>query len=307
MNERQVTCVLELARTLNFNQAARNLGMSQPSLSYQIRSFEEEVGFRVFDRTDRKTSLTPGGTDLCDSLRILRVQFKEAVERAQNISRGFSEAINMCLSLRSSMHLLPEIVARFDEEVRDVRLNVSFVYSDALVDMLVRGQQDVVFASASDVEHFRDVRFVPLYTSSIYAVMRSDDPLASRESVSLADLSGRTVIVGGGATRELETVQRRLVSEVPVRTLNATDPDAAMTYVESGRGVVLAPGITNDMRPGFSWVPVDETVDVECGLAVRADDDRESLSRLVSIAMNAYAQAGRNGRHGSERWYGNIH
>ena len=295
MNDRQVACVLELARTLNFNQTARNLGMSQPSLSYQIRTFEEEVGFRVFDRSDRRTSLTPGGADLCDSLRILRTELKEAVERAQNISKGYSEAINMCIPLLSTMHLLPEIVSRFDEEASDVRLNVSVLFSDALVDILVGGQQDIVFSSASDVAHYKGVRFDPLYTSSIYAVFRSDDPLAGRDSVSLEDLSGRTVIVGGGATHELAVTQRRMMSEVDVETVNATDPDAAMLYVESRRGIVLAPGITNDRRPGFSWVPVDGAPKVDYGLATREGDSRRSLRKLIDIAEHVYASVP-NGR-----------
>ena len=44
MNTKQIDCVLELSNTLNFREAAENLFISQPSLTYQIQSLEAEIG-----------------------------------------------------------------------------------------------------------------------------------------------------------------------------------------------------------------------------------------------------------------------
>lgn len=59
MNSRQIDCVLELAKVLNFNRAAENLFLSQPTLTYHIRSIEEEIGFEIFQRSGRGAVLTP--------------------------------------------------------------------------------------------------------------------------------------------------------------------------------------------------------------------------------------------------------
>ena len=45
MNTRQIDYILELAKTLNFNRAAENLFITQPTLTYQIKAVEEEIGF----------------------------------------------------------------------------------------------------------------------------------------------------------------------------------------------------------------------------------------------------------------------
>ncbi|MBQ9154539.1 MAG: LysR family transcriptional regulator, partial [Solobacterium sp.] len=61
MNTKYFDSVLELARTKNFNRAAENLYITQPALTYQINSVEEEIGFRIFDRSGKGAVLTPAG------------------------------------------------------------------------------------------------------------------------------------------------------------------------------------------------------------------------------------------------------
>ena len=56
MNTKQMDCVLELAQTKNFNRAAENLFISQPTLTYQIKAVEDEIGFTLFDRSGRGAS-----------------------------------------------------------------------------------------------------------------------------------------------------------------------------------------------------------------------------------------------------------
>lgn len=48
MNTKQIRCILELARTQNFNRAAENLFISQPTLTYQLKAAEDEIGFAIF-------------------------------------------------------------------------------------------------------------------------------------------------------------------------------------------------------------------------------------------------------------------
>lgn len=53
MNSKQIECALELALTLNFGQAAENLYITQPTLSYHIKTLEDEIGFQLFERSGK--------------------------------------------------------------------------------------------------------------------------------------------------------------------------------------------------------------------------------------------------------------
>ena len=49
MNTKQIDAILELSKTLNFNRAAEKLYVSQPTLSYEIKEAEREIGFAIFN------------------------------------------------------------------------------------------------------------------------------------------------------------------------------------------------------------------------------------------------------------------
>ena len=61
MNTFQLTCFMTVAETLNFARAAERLNITQPAVTHQIRSLEEELEVKLFKRTTRLVELTPSG------------------------------------------------------------------------------------------------------------------------------------------------------------------------------------------------------------------------------------------------------
>lgn len=77
----QLKSFIAVAENMHFSRAAAILHVSQPSLSYQITSLENELGVALFDRDTRKISITPVGAQLYD-------EAKELVDRFESINRG---------------------------------------------------------------------------------------------------------------------------------------------------------------------------------------------------------------------------
>jgi DNA-binding transcriptional LysR family regulator len=61
MTDVQIKCFLSLAKKLNFVEAAKDLEISQPTLSKQIAALEKNLNMQLFVRTNRKVILTPEG------------------------------------------------------------------------------------------------------------------------------------------------------------------------------------------------------------------------------------------------------
>ena len=61
MNTTQLECFVTVAECLNFSKAAVSLKMTQPAVSHQIRSLEEELEVKLFRRTSKNVSLTQEG------------------------------------------------------------------------------------------------------------------------------------------------------------------------------------------------------------------------------------------------------
>ncbi|MDE7329674.1 MAG: LysR family transcriptional regulator [Clostridia bacterium] len=292
MNTKQIDCVLELSSTLNFSRAAENLFISQPSLTYQVQSLENEIGFKIFDRTAKSVSLTPAGTQFCISLRRIKAEIKAAVEQGQNIGSKYSSSLNVCIPMRSCVYFLPQIIRRFEEKMPDVALNIKFVYDETRLDLFLRKEQDILFAREQELSRFQSVVAAPLFTSRLYIILRRDDPLSGKRIITADDLSGRTFMVGGASTPEMITVQNRIIRESNVKVMNCPDHETALTNVAAGRGIALAPGFTNGHTGEFAYVPFDCAESCQCVLGYHKDDMRDSTHCFIKLCRSAYENAG---------------
>ena len=288
MNQKQIECAVTLSHMLNFRRAAENLFISQPSLSYQIHSLEEEIGFEIFNRSGRSVSLTPAGAQFCRDLVRIAEELRRAVENGKNYSSRYKKSLNAALPLRSAVHFLPEIMIQFREEFPDVALNVSYVYGKERIDVLLQGDQDLVFGLESTFAHLPGVALHRIFTSRIYLVVRKDDPLASREEAVPADLRGRTLLVGGDSPPVLRKAQSLVVNSVHPSTLNSPDHMSTLTSIAAGLGVCLVPGCCNDHSGEFSWVPFSGGETFSCVWAVKKDDKRDITRRFIEMTREVY-------------------
>lgn len=286
MNTKQMDCVLELAVTLNFNKAAQNLYMSQPSLSYQVKTLEDEVGFKIFERSGRGAALTPAGAQFITSLRSIRGDIRRAIELGQNFSSQYRESLTVGLFWRSALLALPEAIIRMRKVYPEVNITPMFDASGSM-DAFLRGEQDVFF-TREDMRRIPNIKVFPLYQSRIYLVSRPNDPLAKKKLARMDDLKGRTLMVGGTSPAPLRAVQHRVVSMLGIDHFNSNDHGTTLVSVAAGKGVCLSPGLFNDGSPEFAWTPFDCPETIDCSLCTHASEKRPEVFELVKTLQDLY-------------------
>ena len=289
MLTKQMDYILELSRTLNFNRAAENLFISQPTLSYQIKTLEEELGFRIFDRRGKTVQLTPAGVQFTEALQSIRNELGRAIEQAQNFSSKYSSSISIGMPVRSMLKRLPEAITRFAGTHPTTDVVPYFQYS-GIFDSFLRGEKDIVFALYDEVLRYPEVRFHKLYTSRIYLITELSDPLAQKELIREEDLKGRTLMVGGGSPNALRAVQQRVIRKVHVNYFNSPDHDNTLTNVASHKGVCLSPGILNDGSGEFAWIPFDCEENIPCVLCTHSGEQRKEVLDFVKTLQRVYSE-----------------
>ncbi|MGI6032141.1 MAG: LysR family transcriptional regulator [Coriobacteriales bacterium] len=292
MNTKQMDCVLEIAQTQNFNRAAENLFMSQPALSYQIKQLEEEIGFKIFDRSGRGAALTPAGAQFASSLRGIRADLVRAVELGQNFSSRYRMSISVGLPWRSALMALPECMERMRKAHPDLDISPVFNANESL-DAFLSGGQDIALARGK-MDHMAQADVYHLYDSRIYLVTKPEDPLAQQDIVHMEDLRGRTLMVGGTSPGPLRAVQNRVLSELGIEHFNSNDHMTTLVSVAAGKGVCLSPGLFNDGTGEFAWTPFDCEETIPVVLLVHAGERREEVLELVRLLCEAYK--------GKSRW-----
>lgn len=290
MNLKQIDYVLEAAKTLNFNQAAKELFISQPALSYQIKELEKEVGFLIFERQGKAVTLTAAGHQFCQRLVSIRRQLNETIEQGQNFATHYAKNITVAYPRRSCLYFLPTAIQRFAKERPEVLISPEITGDNYLADFMDQ-HFDIAFALREEAEKLPNVTLHPLFTSRIYLLTTSDDPLAQKELVTADDLTGRTLLVKGGSTPRLRKVQQSVLEKVSLPTRNSPNHDFTLVMVAAKQAVCLSPGYLNTFSDEqLVWLPFETAETFECVLMTHKNDQNPLTKEFVALLQRIYRE-----------------
>lgn len=240
----QMRAVEALARTGKFSRAAEDLGISQPSVSTQIQSFEELCRTRVFIRDGHNVSVAPSALDLIAKIRVTLKCLGE-VDRVVADTTSLNTGT---ISIGFSAHrLVMPVLTAFVRQYPALRLTTRGGPSLELADAVLRGELDV--ATISQVAP--DSRFASLllHESRVAIYGRRGDPMLEKGRLTLADLDGRDMVLWNksSGTRTLleEAASKEGVRLKPVLEVATLD----VAYAAAAAGIGLAISIEGEVRP----------------------------------------------------------
>src|SRR5260370_36796645 len=194
MELRQLRSFLSIVETLHCGRTAELIHLSQPALSHQIRTLEEEVGVRLFERNRRKTTLTAAGLAFRDDAAAALSQLEQAIRRARLAASGKLGLLRIGFISTAGIELVADIVRQFRELNPEVEFSLRAITTADQVQMLETGSLDIGFLrlpigehSALDVVTVHRERFVPVVPAS--------HKLAKRKKGCLSDVSGQDFVV----------------------------------------------------------------------------------------------------------------
>src|SRR5690606_30545961 len=142
---RQLRYYLVTAKHKSLRQAARELRITQPSLSAQLKALEEALGVALFERTRGGVVLTPLGRELLAEASAAVTAAEAIVEAAQFASRGPGGTYRLGVSPSVGPYILPWILPALHQELRQVKLFVREGVTTMLVEELKAGVHDLIF------------------------------------------------------------------------------------------------------------------------------------------------------------------
>lgn len=111
-----------IAKTGSFSEAAKLLYVSQPYLSQCVKSFENEVGVKIFDRSSHPIKVTPAGMCFVEWVRSIENSEKAVLQRAQKLSGAAQVTLTVVSSLTRNLFFLPRCIANLHSFIPDCKV-----------------------------------------------------------------------------------------------------------------------------------------------------------------------------------------
>jgi DNA-binding transcriptional LysR family regulator len=280
LDMRKLRYFVAVAEELNFGRAARHLHIAQPVLSRQIRSFEDELGVRLFVRDSRGTALTAAGTQLLEDARFMLRESKALQER---LVQATTPAVTVVVGVMPGL-LATAAVRKFEAAEPSCRARVVQVGWADQVDVVRRGDADVVYAR-EPIDH-HGLGTAALLEEPRVALLPSDDPFASQASVRLADLGTRRLLQDPSIVPEwyaVATAEQRGASSRKM----ASTVEEKLERVAAQEGFVILPRSTTAFyrRPDVRVVPIEDIAPGQVTLIWDAATANPARDDFVAAAL----------------------
>jgi len=192
---RQLKYFVQIATDQNYTIAAKNLHMTQPTLSWTIKQLEEELGIKLFVPNGKKLLLTAAGEELLVHARRLLSEQQQIIEHFQSRKNVLTGHIHLGIpSLFGSRFFIQPIVT-FMEHYPQVKVTMYNSGSTTIQAMVESGKIDVGIVSYLTPAENLDAIKLPHITYPIVLVVSRSHRLATCPSVSFADLKDEAFIL----------------------------------------------------------------------------------------------------------------
>ncbi|BAV04893.1 transcriptional regulator, LysR family [Filimonas lacunae] len=144
----QLEYIIAVDTHRNFNVAAKNCFVSQPTLSMQIQKLEEELGIKLFERAKQPIVPTPMGVVLLEQARITLGEFHKIKELVEEQEQALQGELRVGIIPTVSPYILPRILSPFKQYYPQVKLVIWEQTTDAILQQVKTGQLDCGIVSA---------------------------------------------------------------------------------------------------------------------------------------------------------------
>ena len=292
MQIQQLSYFVAVARTRHFTRAAELTGVSQPSLSKQIRVLENSLGTPLFARNRGAIELTSAGAALLPHAQRILIDVESAertVKEVANLRRG---RVRLGATPSLCDGLLPEALRRFHNLYPDIDLEVQEAGSQVLTRELAQGRLDVALITDAP-----DIETTPVLREQLVLASATSSDMPVRMNVSALKDIPLVMFREGYYRRDVTLRACRDAGFEPRFAVEGGEMSAVLRFVESGLGCAVVPNMVLTNRPALRATQLDNPpLDRVIALAHRSSEalplaarafKAELLAHLTTVATGA--------------------
>ena len=282
MNTVQLECFVSVAEHLNFSKASKVLKITQPAVSHQIQTLEEELEVKLFHRTSKSVSLTQEGIlFLADAQLIL----KTALSAKERLGmREHFIPFELGCHNHMELNLLPPILKQLMQEFPLLRPSIRLVPFPSLISLVENGQIHIALGvkeeSKKSILFFKELCVVP-----VACVCSPEHPLAQHQALTKDQLKGNFIACSPRQiSNAVFSAQSGVLADLPPEQRFYTENiESALALAKAGIGYTLYPDIPQAREAGLCYLPVHDLPGISFGVYYPYGQNHPVLKRFLTL------------------------
>ena len=297
MELRHLRYFVAVAEELHFGRAADLLGISQPPLSQQIQALEQELGVRLFERSNRHVALTDAGRLFLEETRQTLAQVSKSVDVVRRAEQGEIGELQIGFTASAPfVSIIPRAVFAFRQAFPAVHLDLQEMTSSQVCQALMEKKLQIGMIRPLELPGELDA--VELLREPLVALLHAGHPLAGEQSggLALADLADQPFVFfprsyGTGLYAQLFSLARQ-AGFTPRITQEAHEALTIIGLVAAGLGVSVLPASFRRIRiDGVVFRTLTDTDATTAVWLVKRRQERSPLAQAFIDLLTREVQA----------------
>ncbi|RAV19934.1 selenium metabolism-associated LysR family transcriptional regulator [Paenibacillus contaminans] len=225
INFHQLHIFYTVAEKGSFSSAAQALHMTQPAVTMQVQSLEEQLGVKLFVRTTKKIELTEAGRELMPYARRSIELIQETESAMASYCHKLTGRLHLGASLTVGEYMLPRLLGPFNEEYPQISVSLKVINTTQIVEEIA--QHTLNFGLVEALVDHPDMQSDAVLSDELKLIVPSGHPLAKQTKITMEDALSYPFVL-----REKGSGTRRVMEEELLR--RGVDPRGMRIVMELG-------------------------------------------------------------------------
>ncbi len=294
MNLRDLRYVLAVAEHGHFGRAAEACGVSQPTLSVQLRKLEELLGVALFERGGKTVTPTAACERLIRHVRAAVAEADAILEVARTLRDPLAGRFRLGIIPTLAPYLLPLVFAPLRAALPTLDVEPWEDQTAALLERLRSHELDAALLATE--EEGPDLASRPLFAEPFMAALPPDHHLAARDVVAEEELAADILVLADGHCLRDQALAACGQGGALGATLRASSLPTLLNMVAAGYGTTLIPGLAAGAAQDAGLVlrplaaPAGRTVRITWRAAFPRRAAVEAVGEVIATRLRAFAE-----------------
>jgi DNA-binding transcriptional LysR family regulator len=237
LNFNQLRVFYQAAKNLNFTAAANELFVSQPAVTFQVKSFEEYCNLKLFKKRGRQVYLTDEGRTLyeyAEKIFKYEKEIENVIDEMRELKRG---VLRLGTTKAYARYFMPLVITTFHKNYPNIKIQLNEGSSAEMIYSLVDFKIEVAVI-AKAIDH-AEVNFFPFSKEEMVLIVAPDHHLVKKKAIAFKELAKEPFIMKetGSGTRKLVDELFLRAKSTPDILMETSNTEFIKQLVQRGEGV----------------------------------------------------------------------